>query len=382
MSVKVVIGAGFGDEGKGKLVDYLATSDSLVVRHSGGANAGHTVETDTHRHVFSHFGSGTFKTARTLLSKYFISNPYGYHKEFVDLTDFGVYLSVDPRGLLTTPYDIMINQMIEEQRGDKRHGSCGVGINETIRRSEAGFKLSICDIKKIDFRDRLVETKIDWVPRRIEELGIVISDKWKARLDNHEIMFDYLKKLQTYRFQSDYDHLLINTYDDVIFEGSQGLMLDQSHRFFPYVTPVNTGIKNVVSILEETMISEIDVIYVFRVYATRHGQGPFYHEQKDMSFEDKTNIPNEWQKSLRFGYLDLDLISESIHQDMVNKKDLKINPFIAINCFDQVDTITCMANGKKHVLNQSKFIELVEKNTEIKVKYIGNGPKRNNILEI
>ena len=136
MNVTAVIGANFGDEGKGLMTDYFSDKKTVVVRHNGGAQAGHTVVTpDGIRHVFSHFGSGTLAGAATFLGPRFIINPLLWKKELGILKKMGF----DPKvfyagGLVTTPYDMLINEEIERSRGDGRHGSCGVGINETVTR--------------------------------------------------------------------------------------------------------------------------------------------------------------------------------------------------------------------------------------------------------
>ncbi|GAF82360.1 unnamed protein product, partial [marine sediment metagenome] len=133
----IVIGATFGDEGKGLITHHLASRhgrDSIVVRFNGGAQAGHTVVTkNSKRHVFRHVGSGTFAGAATFLSQFFISNPILFLEELKELKNLKLKpkVYIDPESPITTPYDMMINQMAEEFRGNQRHGSCGVGFAET-----------------------------------------------------------------------------------------------------------------------------------------------------------------------------------------------------------------------------------------------------------
>ena len=116
----VVIGANYGDEGKGLMTDYLVKKHNaeVVVRFNGGAQAGHTVVTpDGQRHVFSHFGSGTLAGARTFLSKHFVANPILFLKEKKVLEELSPtkklhnrFMWVDPSVMITTPYDMLINQ--------------------------------------------------------------------------------------------------------------------------------------------------------------------------------------------------------------------------------------------------------------------------------
>ncbi|HCB15329.1 MAG TPA: adenylosuccinate synthase, partial [Gammaproteobacteria bacterium] len=115
-TAQVVIGAQFGDEGKGRWVDYYAaknSDDGIVIRFNGGAQAGHTVVTpDGRRHVFSHIGSGAFAGAKTFLSRFFVCNPILFLKEREKLAALGIkpVTGIDPASPVTTPYDMMINQ--------------------------------------------------------------------------------------------------------------------------------------------------------------------------------------------------------------------------------------------------------------------------------
>ena len=189
-SAHVVIGANFGDKGKGLVTDHLAASlgaGTLVVRFNGGAQAGHTVQTpDGRRHVFHHIGAGAFAGAATYLSRYLHANPLLLADELAALRSLGVEpaYTVDPDAWLTTPFDMMVNQMAEEARGRARHGSCGLGINETVTRSEhQRFATRVRDLADVDrLSARLATIRDDYVPGRLAALGIVPTSAWSARL--------------------------------------------------------------------------------------------------------------------------------------------------------------------------------------------------------
>ena len=145
--IKVVIGANFGDEGKGLMTDYfckrLSENGSVLnIRFNGGAQAGHTVVVPTlgqqKRHVFSHFGAGSFVNGTdTYLSGNFILNPILFCRERDEMyRNFWFYpkVYIHESCKITTPFDMLVNQIVERSRGDQRHGSCGVGINETVVR--------------------------------------------------------------------------------------------------------------------------------------------------------------------------------------------------------------------------------------------------------
>src|SRR6266436_7024782 len=151
MKAIAVLGAAWGDCGKGAAVDKLASANpnSLVVRFNGGSQAGHTVTLpDGRRHIFSHFGSGALAGVPGHLSGYFVVNPRIFVAEHAELTAFmgNLNLTVDPKALVTTPLDVAINKALETKRGAGRHGSVGIGFGETIERSERGFPLYVEDL--------------------------------------------------------------------------------------------------------------------------------------------------------------------------------------------------------------------------------------------
>ena len=151
--IKVVIGASYGDEGKGLMTDHfckmaqMAGKRCLTVLHNGGAQRGHTVVSKTgKRHVFHHLSSGTFSGSDTYFAKTFLINPLIFAEEHSSLfPDTTIYCS--PLCRWSTPFDMIINQLIEDKRGIDRHGSCGYGIWETIVRHDSRSSLSFPDFR-------------------------------------------------------------------------------------------------------------------------------------------------------------------------------------------------------------------------------------------
>ena len=347
-NLKVIIGANFGDEGKGLMTDFFASKypDGIVVRFNGGSQAGHTVVTpDSIRHVFSHFGSGTLAGLPTYLSEDFIVNPMTFRKEWEGLAKKGItpLVYINPNCMVTTPYDMLVNQIVEDFRS-KKHGSCGIGINETIRRDE---KVSLKYGELVD-RIPLVYkiSKIQsLVIARLRELGVEsVPLEYVNLIGTNEIILNYLDDID---FMLDHcatrETKYLNTYDNIIFEGAQGLLLDQHSKYFPHVTPSNTGTTNVVKIVKELKWedAEIEVIYVTRCYLTRHGAGEFKTELPNKPYEhlvDLTNVSNKYQGEIRFGILDMDEMKEVVGKDFKNLSGLKSTISIAVTCLDQAIT--------------------------------------------
>ncbi len=299
MIARVVIGSSFGDEGKALAVDYLcATGAGIVVRFNGGSQAGHTVVTpEGERHVFRHVGSGTFCGVPTFLSQFFVCNPILFMQEREELIKLGFHPEVyaHPDCLVTTFMDMLINQKRENERGHKRHGSCGVGFHETITRSSVKeLKITMSDLWNGGKR---LESQL------AEICGKYAKFRCGESLDNPKSIPSFIECCN--HFAQCVNPLGIGQCKDPVFEGAQGLLLDQNNKeFFPHVTHSNTGMKNVELLCAQAGITQKEIYYVSRTYLTRHGAGPLPGENPKLSYADNTNQPNPFQGTLRFAPLD------------------------------------------------------------------------------
>jgi adenylosuccinate synthase len=396
-TAKVVIGANFGDEGKGLTTDFFcaeAGGDALVVRFNGGAQAGHTVVTpDGVRHVFSHFGSGSFTGAETFLSRYFVCNPLLFAKEHAALSPKCAIppMYADGAAPVTTPYDMMVNQMAEEARGQGRHGSCGMGFGETLERHDSGFKITCEDLaNKAELEKKLRHVRDNWMPQRLSRLGLTdVPEKWRERIASDGILAKFIEDtelfLQLVRVEPpDY---LEKTEKQVIFEGAQGLLLAEDHKWFPHVTRSPTGLKNVLLLANEAGIGQLDVAYITRAYLTRHGAGPMPHELGRLPYPritDATNVHNDWQGSLRFGWLELDLLADTIKDDLArNKSSIKVNHGIAVTCLDQLDGEATVAEGDKVSKVAADMLPaVIKQRTGASFLIESRGPSRTNVNRV
>lgn len=358
MKISAVIGASFGDEGKGAITDYLTSkSKSLVIRYNGGAQAGHTVTTPKcKRHVFKHFGSGTFNGAPTFLSRFFICNPMLFITEWQELwqklseSDFEPNATIDPACLVTTPWDMMINQALEMSRGDEKHGSCGVGIHETVlRNQDPDYALTYQELccRKSALANTLEHIQKEYVRKREEELKIKVSN-YVPQVNDRRVFDKYwedINGMTSYSKSCSWSDLELDGYD-LVFEGAQGLRLDMDMGTKPHVTHSNTGLKNVGTLLEERNIKEtLNAYYVTRTYLTRHGAGPLENELVGLKVYsesgDDTNQFNSNQGWLRQAYIDSDQLVHDILEDIsLSGCEKFVKPRIALTCADQVD------NGK------------------------------------
>lgn len=308
MKARVVIGANFGDEGKGLVTDYLCSQGAgMVVRFNGGAQAGHTVVTPYgHRHVFQHFGSGTFLRVPTYLSQFFVCNPLLFLREYEALRLMGLWPIVyaHPTCVVTTFADMIINQRLEDSRGINRHGSVGVGINETINRSEIPeLRITVADLwNGVNLEGKLKEICSRYAEFRTGSPIEDVDDMVKAFCKFAVEFAGYVHPLGIAQCRD----------QNMVFEGAQGLLLDQDNKeYFPHVTRSKTGMHNVRILCDQAGIKEedLEVYYVSRTYLTRHGAGLLPGETNALKFQDDTNTDHPYQGRLRFAPLDAGLVA-------------------------------------------------------------------------
>jgi adenylosuccinate synthase len=234
---------------------------------------------------------------------------------------------------------------------------------------------------------KLQNIRDNWLPQRLFKLGLAdVPEKWRERISSEGIVAKFIEDtalfLELVRVeQPDY---LGKVEKKIIFEGAQGLLLAEDHRWFPHVTRSPTGLKNVLPLAEEAGIGQLDVAYITRVYLTRHGAGPLPHELGRLPYPritDATNVHNDWQGSLRFGWLDLELLGNTIREDLArNKSSIKVNHGIAVTCLDQLDGEATVAEGERVSAVSAEMLPAVIRQ-HIGASFLieSRGPSRNNV---
>ena len=315
--VSIVIGANYGDEGKGRVTAALSDENTLNILTNGGAQRGHTAD----GHVFHHFGSGTLRGAATAFHDKFILNPAIFCMEYVELDHPTVYLN--PRCRWSTPLDMMANQMIEKRQ---RNGSCGVGIWETIKRYCIGPTMDILDF----FNGNIaVRRNFLWEVRRYYEKIIDIDEEYEEAWKNVEdaVSFGVDFMISVMRPEE-----TMPQYPDVVFENGQGLAISEKHDRKGFrTTPSDTGIAYA---MEYPLNGALPTVYyVSRTYLTKHGAGEFPNECEIPNATDDTNVENEWQGKLRYAPLNTDELYERIHDDY---RGIACRPYVVFTHTDQV----------------------------------------------
>ncbi|OZB86623.1 MAG: hypothetical protein B7X41_13820, partial [Microbacterium sp. 14-71-5] len=250
----IVVGLGYGDEAKGATVDFLASRipDTVaVVRWSGGVNAAHNVMHGSRHHTFRQFGSATLLDVPTRMLAPMQVDPLGLSVEAEELRSIGVtdpygLLTVDARCLVTTPFHAAMNRAREEDRGAERHGSCGVGIGETI-----GYALATqgihCNLAYPDTRGRVLRAQhlrsVQELTLRLDDLAYAAERLGATRLPEVTATASAMHEVgQLLRLTDDADGDLARTMEagTVLFEGSQGALLDEHAGFHPHTTFATT----------------------------------------------------------------------------------------------------------------------------------------------
>ena len=302
MEVKVVVGSNYGDCGKGLVSGCLAKEAAeqkkkvLTVFYNGGAQrCHHSNGQDLHC-----VGAGNFFNGDTFYHERFVFDP-------MTLWLTGDSVIIDPDCRVVLPCDVMRNRAKEIARGENKHGSCGMGIFEAVKRST-------------NEEDAVYAGELLF-PYRLYKKVRRIMEKYPCAPDDLYNLDNWMRAVAYVTSNCQFKGLfsLLPLYDTVIFEGGQGLLLDQSHIMETvHLTPSSVGSYNIAKFIN--FIGEpTDIYYVSRTYMTRHGAGEMEAECKrediNPDIVDKTNMPNPWQGDLRFGYLNQDTLAERVKED-------------------------------------------------------------------
>ncbi|MDQ7821293.1 MAG: adenylosuccinate synthetase [Candidatus Eremiobacteraeota bacterium] len=327
----ITAGLGYGDEGKGSMVDFLVRHHGAryVVRYGGGPQAAHYVVTPEGLcHCFSQFGSGTLVPGvRTHISRHMLIKPQNFVAEAEELSKKGVarpfsLVSIDPRCTVVTPWHAMIGQLLELSRGKERHGTVGMGVGQAAMERErpVNNSLTIGDAfdgpllaKKIEAHriERLREAEellqrcsdpaIDAFVRHFADEGLV-----SETLGSYKFLVNS-SGIQLVKDEEAMEKL-VESEASTVFEGSQGALIDYHYGFWPYVTKTRTTIDNAEALMKpyagKVNLSRIGII---RAYNYRHGPGPLVTEDRELSskLDEGHNVATDWQGGTRAGWPDL-----------------------------------------------------------------------------
>ncbi|HEY2588486.1 MAG TPA: adenylosuccinate synthetase [Tepidisphaeraceae bacterium] len=322
----LVIDLAFGDCGKGTIIDFLArrTGARTVVRFNGGPQAGHNVVTpDGRHHTFSQFGGATFVPGiRTLLSRFMLIEPYALFNEARHLEQLGVgdatdRLFIDARCLVITPAHQAANRIRELARGGTAHGTCGMGVGETMADAIAHPELAlraedlanratvrrrlrtVCELK----RQQLAEVLNSDQPSILPHARTILEPTWvDAATENYAALAERATIIDSPAAAA-----MTREPGTILFEGAQGVLLDERYGFHPHTTWSTTTFANADCLLDEARYEGTRTrIGVLRTYFTRHGIGPLVTEEAALRsvLPEPHNEDAGWQGQFRVGLFD------------------------------------------------------------------------------
>lgn len=329
----VVVDLGFGDSGKGLITDYLTRAHAArtVVRFNGGAQAGHNVVTDDGRHhTFSQIGAGTFAgDVVTFLSRFFVVHPTAMWVEAEALARKGIprpleRIWIDGEALVTTPFHQALNRIRELARGEGRHGTCGVGLGETVR--DAGVAgedaLRVHDLARPAALHRklarALERSVAEAARVVAAIDMTPSTEAELRMLSPDVAGAWAERARAWT-----EHVRIvgpealadRAHGAVVFEGAQGVLLDARAGFLPHCTFSRCTPENALALVREHLPDHlVTCLGVLRTYLTRHGAGPFPTEDAELSppWPEPHNADDGWQGAFRLGWPDFVLLDHAV----------------------------------------------------------------------
>lgn len=338
---RIVIGLGFGDEGKGSIVDYLAREHEAewVVRFNGGPQAEHRIVNGDKVHICSQIGAGVLAGVNTLLDKNVIVDPGAFLKELAALKKLGIsdtQVRVHEKCILVTPFHRAQNMIKEILRGDKRHGSCARGIGACREDSIKNIVVRVCDIYNYNFRQLVYSIQ---ELKRNMFANVKLPDTEAAAeardlLTSTEHVERFCDEAQAFcgKISFSMNHSRLYSNKDIIFEGAHGVLLDEDYGFRPHNTWSNTTAKFAVEFCKTYGLTP-RITGVTRAYMTRHGFGPLPTECTEAPKGDPANNYDKWRGDFRTGWLDIPLLTYSSYVTRYTGKALD---GIALTCMDRI----------------------------------------------
>lgn len=418
-NVNVVLGAFYGDEGKGKIIDYLSKDAKYAVRFSGGNNAGHSIEVDGKKFAFHLLPSGILnKNIKAILGNGVVIDPKVLIDEIKNLEDNGYEVNnlyISEKAHVIFPYHIVFDGLLEEIRGSKKIGTTkrGIGPAYCDKFERSGIRME--DFIGKNFRE-LLKTNID---NKNAILKAYKMPKLKF-MDIYREYSGYAKILKKYVCDTtSMLHKAIKNNENILCEGAQATLLDIDFGSYPYVTSSNPTIGGV-STGTGIGAKYIGEVYgVIKAYSSRVGEGPYVTEQNNEIGDTLRELGHEYgtttKRPRRCGWLDLVALSYSAmingftglavnHVDTIGKLD-KIKLCVGYKYKGKITTdfranleflnnseavyeefdgnfgdISGCKTFEELPENAQKFLRRIEEFVDVPIKFIGTGAGRENII--
>ena len=421
MSVDVLLGLQWGDEGKGKIVDFLAPSYDYIARFQGGPNAGHTLEFDGIKHVLHQIPSGIFRQGKhNIIGNGVVLDPVIFMDEIHQINkkfgfDVKENLSISTRAQLISPVHRLLDKVLEKNKGDSKIGSTLKGIGPTYQDKIGRHGLRVGEVLSDNFIEKYKKQK--------SYHDMFLAGHYdKNFTGEEEKFFKSIEELKKFKI-IDTEYLInknIKKNKNILAEGAQGTLLDIDFGSYPFVTSSNTTTAGACIGLGISPKKIRKVFGIFKAYCTRVGAGPFPTELFDSVGEKMASNGNEFGsttgRARRCGWLDLPALKYSIMLNGVtelhmmkadvlsgfeeikicigyNYNGVDIDYFPSSIESENIKPIyktfkgwTAKSNSAKKIEdledNFKSYIKFIEKEVGIKIKIISLGPVREQTIYI
>ena len=342
MSVRVIVGAQWGDEGKGKVVDMLAEQSDVVARYQGGANAGHTIVVEGKKYVLHLIPSGILHPNVTcVIGNGVVIDPVALMQEIDLLESFGISmegrLKISHKAHLIMPYHKLIDQL---QESDQKIGTTGRGIGPAYidKYNRTGIRIvDLLDRENLEEKLRSgIAQKNDWFRKVYDAPELDVEKTVKEYLEFDHRIDAYVTDTTSYLNEA------WRAGKNLLLEGAQGALLDIDHGTYPFVTSSSPTSGGACTGLGIPPTAITDVIGIVKAYSTRVGNGPFPTELHDATGERLRREGDEFGATTgrprRCGWLDLFALKYSV---MVNGiSEIVLTKLDVLNAFEEISLCT------------------------------------------
>jgi adenylosuccinate synthase len=345
MATRIVIGAQWGDEGKGKIIDLLSAEAEYVVRYQGGANAGHTLKFDDTTIVLHLIPSGMFNgNSKCVIGNGVVIDPIALMKEIKEVEELGVDLKerlfISGSAHLILPYHKKLDQVKEKSRGSEAIGTTGRGIGPAYVSKVARVGIRMQDLLDFNSLSKKITTNL----KDINQALIKVHNEEPIDPEN---MIDELREAVDYvkPYICNTSEILHDAYQSkkpILLEGAQGTLLDVDHGTYPYVTSSCPTAGGACTGSGIPPLAITHVIGITKAYCTRVGNGPFTTELDDENGEKLRINGQEFGATTgrprRCGWLDLVALNYAVRVNGFN--ELAITKMDVLDDFDEIKVCT------------------------------------------
>lgn len=332
MSTIVVVGSQWGDEGKGKITDFLSEKADIIARYQGGNNAGHTIRFDNKTYKLQLIPSGIFNEEKvSVICNGLVVDPKWLLKEINNLKKTGVTcnnLKISNRAHVVLPYHLKLDEVEEKRRGSNKIGTTKKGIGPTYVDKYKRCGIRVADLLDEELFKKKLKQNLDEKNELFEKIYGVEGFSVDEIFDEYFAIGKELKKYvtDTSKLLSDGEKSKKN----ILFEGAQGVMLDIDHGTYPYVTSSNPSAGGITVGAGYVPTEGFTVIGICKAYTSRVGDGPFPTELFDEIGEKIREVGHEYgtvtKRPRRIGWFDTVVMGHSARvSGMTN---------LSVNCLD------------------------------------------------